>query len=1386
MSIRESFDWVALPAGVAPRTGGDADRVCRVSIFVAPQITLVDEPARTLRLDELTDLLDWPAALADIQFEIEVEGQPAVPATRVGPAPRTELWRRLFPGTTNVQPFVPDDPTVHTVVQYGAGDVLDVIETGYAGAATLEVPEVDQFDPEYWQPDLWMPAPEPPEEGEPLDDRIVDEVIVVGEGNGETHVVGIEEWSIRNLLPPVYEAVVEPNNSWLFGAGANMLAHAEFVSGERNAVPSGEGMPLPNRATLEMARFADAMRLTWEPRQVAGVTEVAEVAEPTAAEKRAALIESYDLHRSLAALGDHPALLRALGIVIDLEVPMAAPEQGRIRAVVRRPEAEPGSVEQVDRTPWLTVTSAAPNGFAATSATDDIAPPGLEALDQYRIVQLHLESAGIQLLERAAEEATGAAGAAPRQLPALRTSGLRLVERGAAERLLERAAHTNELRLLVEDAAVEDALDADDVQRGFRLDVLDETSGHWHTLHARRARYATANGKLLDPVTDEGSFASSFTGRPLAPGEQLDAGDVISVDESLVTWDGWSLAAPRPGRVISADPRDAVTAHRAEHGTEIAVRPENAPLTSTGLRIDTSALPGSLPRLRFGRTYRMRLRSVDLAGNALTVAQANAATSDTASMAGAAVTEPVTFRRFERVSPPVPAFVPDPAGAASAGTGESERRLVVRSGLEDGDDTFGSTPDIGERLLFAPECSVALAEWHGVFDDGIGAEAIAAARAESYRRAAREAGTLEPDTKELPWLADPAASGACFSGLPGMDSDEIRIVTWPESPVGPGPIRLRLVGLDNDEIRAPDVDETAGVVTVFLPPGGRATAAVSSVLADEDLMALPTLWRERLDAEALADIEARLARHRHAMVTPTLPIEFVHATQRPRLVPERSGPGEFDVRVPDQTDVRVIVPWTVHAPTTGTVELEASWTVPRDQPTLRSTSSDLGPDEVRWTVVGDNVKTAAGRPRLVPAVPLDGPFATTVIVGDAPEIGPEGPHGATIELDTTAHVGLRLRAIATSRFAEFFPPEYGPAAATKDAPERESRLTAVSDEVVVEVPNTRRPPAPTVVEALPLVVRRREAGVLRREGGWLRIWLARPWFITGWDELPAVLAAPDGQPPRPGHGYEVSTLVAPDPARGVPLFNGITPHALGGFPGAWVDVHLIETEASDHDSGRTVALSDRPIDWDPDRGAWFVDLRVDVPDLYFPFVRIAIARDQPQSIRGDMQVDEFRVSPVVTLDPIQMLPDRELRHAVTDNGVRLDLTGRSYDTTFMPVNRGTPEQPDWQMEPLPGGAPSAARVIAQRRVRSGGDELLAWEDIFEQSMAQAPDAPVGTLVARRTLPFDPTEPPGEFRLVVLEEDFAHGPQIFQHPEGTRARVTFAEVVPLPRAVAPSA
>src|SRR5439155_14341808 len=83
---------------------------------------------------------------------------------------------------------------------------------------------------------------------------------------------------------------------------------------------------------------------------------------------------------------------------------------------------------------------------------------------------------------------------------------------------------------------------------------------------------------------------------------QDDDGDLY-LHEAVFGWDGWSLVAALPGPTIT-------TGDRVERVT--TPPPPESPLT-----VDVRVKPGSLPRLRFGHTYRFRARLVDLAGNSV-------------------------------------------------------------------------------------------------------------------------------------------------------------------------------------------------------------------------------------------------------------------------------------------------------------------------------------------------------------------------------------------------------------------------------------------------------------------------------------------------------------------------------------------------------------------------------------------------------------------------------------------------------------------------------------------------------------------------------------------------------------------------------------------------
>src|SRR5262249_20927617 len=131
------------------------------------------------------------------------------------------------------------------------------------------------------------------------------------------------------------------------------------------------------------------------------------------------------------------------------------------------------------------------------------------------------------------------------------------------------------------------------------------------------------------------------------------------VPESLFLWQGWSLAVARPGENMpqpsAADPS----------------------VSETRIGLDVTFEARNLPRLRFGEKYEVRARLVDLAGNGLTLEQANAVL--THPHLGNGQQRPVLprqdgfkFLRFEPIGSPVPVL------RSQRQPGESVERVVLR------------------------------------------------------------------------------------------------------------------------------------------------------------------------------------------------------------------------------------------------------------------------------------------------------------------------------------------------------------------------------------------------------------------------------------------------------------------------------------------------------------------------------------------------------------------------------------------------------------------------------------------------------------------------------------------------------------------------------------
>ena len=67
-----------------------------------------------------------------------------------------------------------------------------------------------------------------------------------------------------------------------------------------------------------------------------------------------------------------------------------------------------------------------------------------------------------------------------------------------------------------------------------------------------------------------------------------------------------------------------------------------------------------------------------------------------------------------------------------------------------------------------------------------------------------------------------------------------------------------------------------------------------------------------------------------------------------------------------------------------------------------------------------------------------------------------------------------------------------------------------------------------------------------------------------------------------------------------------------------------------------------PVIFDEDRQQWFCDLAINSPEMYYPFIKLALARYQPHSVRK--QETDVRVQASQRLQPLGFKPIADGQH----------------------------------------------------------------------------------------------------------------------------------------------
>ncbi len=751
MAIMHTVLFTVMPRGVSLNGG-----TLPVSVFVSPRLVGADT------LGAFPDWLNWTKTLKEgltLTFrsgahttKVDIDTQPLMP----------ELWRALFNAETFVRSRAFDDYSQHGIVSYSVRESLSAIKAVYQEASVvLALPDEDAG-------------------GKPSGQR---------EGQNNRQLLG----TILDGLDVHWNA--KQANRW------RNHVRDRAMSGSTERSLAG---PLDSEGLITTVRNPGAFQSVAVPFAVYHhmPTPTPEDAGPVKIDP-----DEIDFHQALSSLESHPELLRALGLVFDVELPLDLVPQTVFPAFSTLSLESTSFQWQMPPVlhPLETACVHAMTGgtrlffTASRTQTSGSSPAqilGLLNLDpaHYGIAQVDVDGAmhkvmavaelanrqdpGRNLYDSSPEEAPNPEIFDPdATLPSMRSGGLQLYvdRRGAAvlDAIKESKAFNNALE---QGGAQPRPFFAEDLVRGYRLDIWDSQSNDWHSLHRRSGKYAIGDLELPFETQEEEGFFQLATTQP-APGAKPADKDLY-VHEVIARWAGWSLSVPFPAKSLSrfADPDKAIP----PDGDDPDYRTDEA-VTPFKVKATYKVIPGSLPKLRFGFRYRVRARAVDLAGNSLK-ANAPLASGLAAAMGLPRDPEGQAYLRFEPVPAPLVVIRDEKALTAP---GSAVHRLVIRT-FNAGIENDGAAADLtaSDRHIVPPRTSVEMGERLGMFDGPDGKlKSDAATRQLAADRDAGKFNTativvagrsiddcpIEPGASidPLPHLPDPLARGAAIRNLPG-------------------------------------------------------------------------------------------------------------------------------------------------------------------------------------------------------------------------------------------------------------------------------------------------------------------------------------------------------------------------------------------------------------------------------------------------------------------------------------------------------------------------------------------------------------------------------------------------------------------------------------------
>lgn len=889
-----------------------------------------------------------------------------------------------------------------------------------------------------------------------------------------------------------------------------------------------------------------------------------------------------------------------------------------------------------------------------------------------------------------------------------------------------------------------ETLYSDDIVQGYRMDIAyEEDPNQWFSLHQRKNEYKWYDNQnkahnIEIPETDEGFIELAMTENPDDPND-------VFISETLARWEGWSLSVTRPGFAIneaaddpSPNKRDFVNTDRNVEMKKYAFDPN----LEFKMNMQSKSIPGTLPRLRFGKDYRVRIRTVDLAGNSIPLGFIPESTTDT-------IRTNIRYMRYEPLSSPIVLV------GNELKDGEFLESMVIRSNYDQSANDYENLnldekdfPDYSQRYLLPPKNSQMIAEAHGKFEKAMGNNPLIAQQIYKlitdheglYKRPEKTVEKVyQPNEVEIIYLPDPMAAGVAlfvsegfehthtqefsakmfsFFSSEELSSDKTNTVEIPDDWYHAKHLRIRL---EEGELGS-KWNSSERVFTVFLPKGYRTRIKYSTFWREADFKKMSAIWQmiKEKNPSNLTELEKVVRSGQHWMMSPPREFELVHAVQQPVEIPEIKN------IIPDrdfgETFVDLHTKFKVHGESTEKVSIQAKWTEPIDDGISveineaqagRNMISDI---EIQYN---DDTLTFGTIPELVlipahnqlknmekiQAIPLQKhQLRTEAEFKKDPQPGAvklnktyqlqntkyqkvladknAAPKNLvnTVKFDIaeskydfvkmvelrkeplahhfgdTKHRWVDYQVVGNTRYEEYF---------TKIL-KKNPKLSITRESKWVEKINilsAARPILPEIDYVIPTFEWRKtqndDTMRHRRMGGGLRIYIKRPWYSTGVDEMLGVIL-----PPKPS-GNVTMTMVGTNTS---PYTDYYTHWAIDPI------LYSVQTEKASpqpEDFRLNPVLDDQlqypgqenlkaqvaayPVFFDDDKQMWYADIAIDPKNVYFPFVKLAIARYQPFSVKKENR--DVCLSPVVLSTFVQLVPERQTTVQFIDkNKSKLKIT----------------------------------------------------------------------------------------------------------------------------------